>query len=121
MTTTSTTETKVTIDLGEIGVARRLAIHEADAKYDPLMQESGKALFEAYAELGKHVAHNVPNIDRKDGQFRRLLDKIEERTRADAENYIGLQGEHEEIERRFNQLTVEYFAKNPIPSKGASS
>ena len=116
MTTTSSTETEVTIDLGEIGVARRLAIHVADAKYDPLMQESGKALFEAYAELGRHVAHNVPNIELKDGQFRRLLDKIEERVRADAENYVGLQGEHEEIERRFNQLTAEYFVKNPIPT-----
>ena len=116
MTTTNTTETEVTIDLGEIGVARRRAIHFADQKYHPLMQESGKALFEAYAELGIHVVHNVPNIDLKDGHFRRLLDEIEERVRADAENYVGLQGEHEEIERRFNQLTAAYFVKNPIPT-----
>ena len=105
--------------LGEIGLARRRAIHEADSKYDTLMEESGKAFREACVDLG-HLITCSPDVmamlrDLKDAKFRRLLDKIKEADVAVGEAYVGLQGEHERIEDKFNKLTVEFFAKNPHP------
>jgi hypothetical protein len=117
--TTSTTETEVTMmdDLYEIGAARRYEIHLADAKYDPLIEETGEALQEAYYELAFHVAHIVPDIELKlkDAESRRLLDIVEERLRANADADIASQFEHQKIEDKFNKLTVEYFAKYPHP------
>ena len=105
--------------LGAIGVDRRCAIHEADAKGHLLMEESGKALHEAYANLGQHITMRSAVVailrDHKDAEFRRLLDKIEEAISADSEAYVALQYEHEKIEDKFNKLTVEFFAKNPHP------
>ncbi len=81
------------------------------------MKESGKALREAYANLGEHItcSPDVSLRDHKDAEFRRLLDKIEEANVADDEAYIALQYEHEKIEDKFNKSTVEFFAKNPHP------
>ena len=105
--------------LGKIGVARRLAIHEADRKHHPLMEATQETLDQACADLG-HLVFIWPDVvamlrDHKDADFRRLLDKIEEATAAEGEAYIELQYEHERIEDKFNKLTVEFFAKYPHP------
>jgi len=105
--------------LGEIGVARRLAIHQADSKHDPLMEATHETRYQACADLGLLISLSPDVVailrDRKDADFRRLLDKIEEAIAADGEAYIELQYEHEKIEDKFNKLTVEFFAKYPHP------
>jgi hypothetical protein len=100
-------------ELGEIGVDRRLAIHEADAKHKPLMEKSSDACVAACAELGRFV-WETPNIDPEDAEFRRLLDGVNKRMDDAGEDYIALQAEHEEIEHKYDKMTAEYFAKNPI-------
>src|SRR5690348_5872331 len=105
--------------LGEIGVARRCAIHEADSNHHPLMEATLKTLNQACADLGEFVTFRPDVVailrDHKDPEFRRLLDKIEKASAAAGEAYIALQYEHEKIEDKFNKLTVEFFAKYPHP------
>jgi len=105
--------------LGEIGVARRLAIHDADSKHHPLIEATRENLYQSCADLG-HVVTLWPDVvailrDHKDAEFRRLLDEIEKANAAHGEAYIALQYEHEKIEDKFNKLTAEFFAKYPHP------
>ena len=98
--------------LGEIGVARRLAIHQADSTHDPLMEATHETLRQACADLGLLISLSPDVVailrDHKDAEFRRLLDKIDEAIAADGEAYLALQYEHEKIEDKFNKLTVEF-------------
>ena len=73
----------------------------------------------AAGTTGRDLANRIRGVVAKIRRLSRqeiTSPELEERVRADAENYVGLQGEHEEIERRFNQLTAAYFVKNPIPT-----
>ena len=111
--------------LGEIGVDRRAAIHMADAEYEPLREKANKALQFACSQLGlfvlmrlKEFIELAPNLGVEAAEFRRLLDELEKRTADEAESYIALQAEHEKIEDKYDRLTAEYYAKNPVQQKG---
>jgi hypothetical protein len=122
MTTRTETEVHDSPNLREISVARRRAIYETDAEYDPKIEKANEAWQFACSQLGMFVSCKLkefielaPNLGAEAAEFRRLLYQLDKRLRDDADAYIGLQAEHDRIEHKYDQLTAEYYAKNPHP------
>jgi hypothetical protein len=108
--------------LGAIGCDRRLAYHEADAKHRVNQPRSDDVDWEkrlgliVWSRFAGGDPPAVKSIDRNDPEIRELCDKVEKQMQEDAESYLELQDEHQEIEDRFDVLTIDYFARNPVAS-----
>jgi hypothetical protein len=120
--------------LGEIGVRRRCAIHDADRRHgveyvsdeeyvkrtkrekesDPFGYACKRLGLTVWSRLSERLGEGAPSIDHNDPEIRQLCDEVEKLSRESAEDDIAHQGEHQEIEDKYNALIIEYFTKHPV-------
>ena len=111
--TTNTTETAEIEEYGLDAITsfRRVAHREVNDHYEQVTEPLYKALNETFVEIGRGIIYGGPHDN---ARFRELCDK----GREQEEEVSGLEVERrckiEEVDDKYDQLTVEHFAKNPI-------